>query len=60
MREGRGGGGGGGGGSGEVERQCGADHPVLVMAMETELVMRLACAWLCRLSPPSVGHTTTN
>ena len=35
-------------------------HPVLVMAMDTELSMRLACAWLCRDSAPSVGQITTN
>ena len=36
------------------------DHPVFAMAIETELIIRLAWAWLCRDSPPSIGHTTTN
>ena len=30
------------------------------MATEMELSMRLACAWLCKLSTPSAGEMTTN
>ena len=44
-------------GGGEEE---GTNHPVLVMAMDTELSMRLAWAWLCRDSAPSIGQITTN